>query len=248
MRNGFSLGFLLSCSILLFSPNQMRAQDTISDTTFYQEVLANTMAVYHKAFGIQSGLYNGSKYKQYPFKFQDGHQFFNSIAPAIGAIVYDGIKYDSILMQYDEISDVVTIIGPINWIQLLNGKVERFNLYNSNFVWLEKDSMRTTLDKTGFYNVLYNGRISLLKKEIKTIREQISMNSELTRFADAKVHYYIQQNGKFYPIKTRKDFYRIFGERKKEVQRFVKENHLNFRKNREEMLIQATAYYDNLKK
>lgn len=239
---------LFSCSILFFSPNQMRAQGTASDTSFYQQALLNTMAVYHKAFGIQSALYNGSKYKQYPFKFSDGHQFFHSITPATGSIVYDGVKYDSVLMQYDEISDVLIIIGPGDWIQLLNGKVERFNLYNSNFVWLEKDSVRTSLNRTGFYNILYNGKTSLLKKEIKTIREEMTMRSEINRFADPKVHYYIEQNGEFYPIKSRKDLYRIFGDQKKDVQRFVKANRLNFRKNREEMLTSATAYYDNLKK
>ncbi|MEO6733019.1 MAG: hypothetical protein ABIN01_17475 [Ferruginibacter sp.] len=246
--NGFLLSFLLSYCILLFSPNKMLAQGTVSDTSFYQEALVNTMAVYHKAFGSQSALYNGSKYKQYPFKFTDGHQFFQSIVPAKGTIVYDGIKYDSVLMQYDEISDVVTIIGPVSWIQLLNGKVERFNLYNSNFVWLQKDSTSAGLDRTGFYNIVYNGRVSLLKKQVKTFREEIVMNSEIKRFADPKDHYYIQQDGKFYPIKNRKDLYRIFGERKKDVQRFVKANHLSFRNNREVMLTSATAYYDNLKK
>ena len=246
--NGLLIAFLFSFFFIIFSAGNLLAQDNISDTAFYQKALVNASAVYHQSFGSQSALYNGNKYSQYPYKFKGGHQFFHSIEPVIGAVVYDGIRYDSILMQYDEISDVLVILGPRNWIQLLNGRVERFNLYNSNFVWLEKDSMRNTLDRTGFYNVLYTGQTSLLKKQIKLSREEISSNLEVLHFADEKDHYYIVQHNTYYPVKRKKDLYKIFGDQKKAVQRFVKTNHLNFRKNREAMLTAATAYYDNLKK
>jgi hypothetical protein len=40
----------------------------------------------------------------------------------------------------------------------------------------------------------------------------------------------------------------LFSSHKKQVQQFIKENHLSYRKDRDNTLIKVTAYYDGLKK
>ena len=189
----------------------------------------NTMAIYHQSFGNQSALYNGSKYGEYLFRFSGGHPFFNSPDPVAGSVIYDGIRYDSIFMRYDEIKDVLVINSQANRIQLFSEKVEYFNLFNSDFIRLVKDSLTNSLVSTGFYNLLYKGKISLLKKQIKTIREVISTKLELQHFADEKDYYYIKKDDGIYPIKTKK-ICSNFWRQKKEVQQFIKANNLNFRK------------------
>lgn len=98
-----------------------------------------------------------------------------------------------------------------------------------------------------FYNQLYKGKITLLKKEIKIIREEISSANELLRFADQKDHYYIIKDGHWNQVNSRKDFYKILGEKGRDVKQFVKTNKLSFRQDRQNMLTRATAYYDSLK-
>ena len=206
------------------------------------------MAIYHQSFGDQSALYNGSKYGEYLFRFKEGHPFFYSAQPVAGSVIYDGVMYDTVLMRYDEITDVLVINDQVDRIQLLNEKVERFNLFNSDFIRLVKDSLTNSLVSSGFYNLLYKGKICLLKKQIKTIREVITTNAELLRFVDEKDYYYIKKDDKIYPIKSRKNLFKLFGDRKKEMQQFIKANELSFSKDRQNMLTKATAYYDSLKK
>jgi hypothetical protein len=240
--------FLLPWFILLFSSNNLFAQDNTGDSSFYQKALMNTMAIYHQSFGSQSALYNGNKYGEFPFRFNEGHPFFNSVVPGFGSVIYDGILYDSVLMRYDEVSDVLVINAQADRIQLLSEKVEYFKLFNSDFIRMEKDSLTNSLVSSGFYNLLYKGKISLIKKQVKTIREVISSNAELQHFVDEKDHYYIKKGDIIFPIKRKKDLLRLLGDRRKEVQQFIRANKLKFRKNRQVLLTTSTAYYDSLKK
>jgi len=233
--------------LLLFTSTITFSQNSATDSTFYQRAIGNALGVYHQSFGNQSALYNGSKYYQYPFNFKEGDPFFYSAQPAIGSVYYDGIKYDSLMMQYEEIKDVVVINEQAKKLQLLNEKVTGFNLYNAHFVRLVKDSFPNSPINTGFYQVLYSGNVWLLKKQVKTIREVINA-TEILRFADEKNHYYIKKDGQIYSIKSRNDFFNLFDDKRKELQQFVNANKLRFRKDRDNMLTRATAYYDSLKK
>lgn len=233
----------------LFPFSYIRAQGTAdADSGFYNKALANAMAVYHLGFGDQSALYNGGKYGAYQYRMQEGTPYFYDAQPSIGSVTYDGILYDSVLMEYDEVRDVVVINNQADWIQLIDKKVSYFKLHDAEFIRFEKDSAHSTLLSSGFYNRLYNGKTSLLKKQVKSIREVISPSLELQRFVDAKDFYYLQKDGAFFPIKKRKDFLNFFDSRKREVQQFIKTSKLNFRKDKENTLTKATAYYDSLNK
>lgn len=238
----------ISCIVylLFFTSTITFSQDSATDKTFYQKAIVNALAVYHQSFGNQSALYNGIKYNEYPFIFTEGDPFFHSPQPAIGFVYYDDIKYDSLLMQYDEIKDVVVINDQGKKIQLHSEKVASFKLHGAYFVRLLKDSFPGSPINTAFYNQLYNGKIWLLKKEVKTYREDMD-NTKLLRFADQKDYYYIKKGGKIFSIKNRNDFFNLFDDRKKELRQFIKANKLKFRSNRENMLMMATAYYDSLK-
>lgn len=234
--------------LFFFSLNDIIAQDTAeTDSSFYWQALANTKAVYHQSFKNQSALYNGGKYSGYPFSIQEGFPFFYSLKPVTGSVIYDGISYDSVVMEYDEVADQLIIYNWANWIQLHNKRVSWFSLYDAEFIWIEKDSNNSNLVSSGFYNRLYHGKkANLFKKQIKSIREVISNGMELQHFVDTKNLYYLQQGDQFFPIKRLKDFLRPLGNRKNEVQQFIKANKLSFRRDKESLLTKATAYYDSL--
>jgi len=249
MRSGSILFiFRVGCFLLLSPFNTISAQNTVSESSFYQHALTSARSLYHQSFGEQSALYNGIEYGDYLFGFEKGQPFFYSAQSALGSIIYDGVGYDSILMRYDEIKDAVVVNHFTERIQLSSEKVQAFNLYNSTFVLLIKDSLNSNLVSSGFYNLLYKGKVSLFKKEIKTLLEKTTSTAELLRIIEEKDYYYIKKEGKFYPIKSKKNLLEIFGDNKKEVQRFISANKFNFRKDPQNMLVKTTAYYDSLKK
>jgi hypothetical protein len=237
--------FLLTICLLFFPGSKMIAQDKTTPDSFYHKAVANSIALHHHAFGKGSSLYNGSRYPAFPFRFKEGHPFFNSAVPSYGAVTYDGTRYDSVLMRYDEVREVLLIGLQAENIQLVSPKVDSFELFDASFVRLTKDSTNDALPGTGFYQVLYRGRSTLLKKQVKTVREVLGIN-ELLMYVDTKQHYYISLNDQVYGVNNKHAFFDLLGQRKKEVQQFIKANQLNFQKDREEFLVKATAYYDSL--
>jgi hypothetical protein len=237
----FSLIFFLQ----LFSSVSLFSQSALTENTFYSTALQHTVSVYHRAFGSQAALFNGPLYNGYSFRFKEGHPYFNADSLTIGSVIYNGILYDSIKMQYDEVADVLVVRTFTGKIQLLSNKVSGFHLYNSDFVRLAGDSSTTGLADPTFYNLLYKGNITLLKKQIKAVREEVS--SEVLRFVDEKDQYYLIKDGHWYSIHGSKQFYKLMDDRKEAVKRFVKSNKLSFRKDRQNFLSSAAAYYDSLK-
>jgi len=248
MRLSGLSGFILICITFFPFAIEISAQQSNPDNVFYQNAVNNAIKRYHQSTGDQSGIYNGSQYGGYNFTFKEGHPYFNIDQFVRGSIVYDGVRYDSVMLLYDEIREVIVMQNVVIRVQLITDKISAFEIANDQFIRIVKDSTSPELIATGFYHILYEGNITLLKKEVKTIREQISNTDGLQRFADKKIHYYIKDADKYHVIKSKKDMLAFFSSHKKQVQQFIKDNHLNFRKDRDNTLMKVTAYYDGLKK
>lgn len=239
-------GCLLVLWLFIFSAQSVLGQQTDSLNSFYQQALHQASAVYHQAFGDQKGLYNGGSYNEYPFKFQDGDPYFNMPDVTRGTVLYDGVQYDSVLMRYNEITDELVVNYYAYRIQLLKPKIENFYLFNTNFIQITKDSSSKNLVGSGFYQLLYNGKISLLKKEIKSIQQNTSTGVDLQNFVDEKDYYYIKREGTYYPVKHKKSFFAVLNDKKREVKEFMRSNGLNFKRDRERTISKTVAYYDSL--
>jgi hypothetical protein len=245
MKIRVTASFLLLTGFFL-SATPVAAQSAADDSMLYKKAVYHVISLYHQAIGEQSGLYNGSQYGRYPFSFAGGgYPFFKEDKPGAGSVMYDGILYENVELQYDETQEVLIMQDSIRRIQLLNQKIEGFTLFNNAFIRIVKDSTAGPLVRTGFYNLLYNGNISLLKREEKIIREDVS-TGELLRFIDLNVYYYIQKNSTFYSIKKKSSVLDVFKDRKKDIRQYIRKNKLSYRGNRDNILIKVTAYYDQL--
>lgn len=235
---------LLTCFFLLST--RIAAQSAADDSMLYKKAVYHVISLYHQAIGEQSGLFNGSQYGRYPFLFAaGGYPFFKEDKPGTGSVIYDGILYEQVELQYDEVQEALIMQDSIRRIQLLNKKIAGFTLFDNTFIHIVKDSTAEPLVRTGFYNLLYKGNISLLKREEKVIREDVS-TGELLRFIDLNVYYYIQKNNSFYSIKKKASILDIFKDRKKDIRQYIRKNKLRYRDDRDNMLIKVTAYYDQL--
>ncbi|HTL08385.1 MAG TPA: hypothetical protein VL307_09025 [Chitinophagaceae bacterium] len=231
---------------LAFPAFALQAQTTAADSTMYRTAVYNAMHLYHVATGAQSGLYNGCQYAQFPFSFaENGHPFFKDKAPGSGSVTYDDVYYENVMLQYDEVQEVIIVHDTSRLIQLLNPRITAFTVYDNQFVRVVKDSLNPVLVRTGFYNVLYNGKVKLLKREEKTIREDVTTGA-LLRFIETQTYYYIEKDGVYQAIKSKNSINTVFADKRKELRQFAKKNKLNYRKDRDTMLTRLTAYYDQL--
>jgi hypothetical protein len=124
-------------------------------------------------------------------------------------------------------------------------RLQGFTVFNQPFVRLEKDAL-TPIVSTGFYQVLYDGEIKLYKKEVKIITEKYTNTPELSVLFEKVHYYYIKKGNRFYPIVKKKDFLKILNDKGKDLNDFISNEHLNFRKDKDNTLTKIVAYYDQI--
>ena len=100
---------------------------------------------------------------------EGGHQFYHSVYPLIGNLVFDGIFFENEIMHYDEISDILVLIKGNRYIELHKDRISSFDLLKDHFINLQNIPGA----KPGFYQEIYSGKIKVFKKEFKTITEEV---------------------------------------------------------------------------
>lgn len=234
--------------LLLAYASKLTAQTVSEDSLLYQRAIDNAVALYHKSIGNQSALYNGSQYVPYSFKFKEGgHPFFFKDVFTKGSIIYDNVLYPDIQLLYDEVGDFIILKDSFHYTKLISQRIAGFSFLSNKFIRIEKDSLSRSLISTGFYNLLYAGKVLVLKKEVKTISEEAVSSSEgLLRSIQISHYYYIKKNNEYFPIRSKKSLLAVFKDQKNEIQQYIKNNNLNFRKDRDNMLAKVSAFYDQL--
>jgi hypothetical protein len=226
----------------------LAAQTAAGDSAFYRNTIQNAISLYHQSFGNQSGLYNGSQYIAYPFKFRDDdHPFFGSPLFLPGTITYDHVLYPDVYLLYDEVSDVVVFQSAQYRIQLVSERIQQFSIAGNLFVRITNNGPGEPAITNGFYQVLYNGERQVLKKEVKVIQEDIRNNSEgVVRYIETKKSYFIKKDNVHIPVKSKSALLVIMKNRKSDIQQYIKSNKLNFKRGKDMFLQKTAAYYDQL--
>jgi len=232
--------------IAVFSSSMVSAQSQPADTSFIAASVDNAVEIYHQKIKNASGLYNGPEYEGYPFPFEEGSPWFAVNDSVPGSVEYDGVLYQGIFMKYDELKDVIVIWKDNDAIRLPGEKVSHFKLLDHSFTRIIKDNKGKNLVATGFYEQLYTGKIIVLKKTIKTIRERTDITDGILRTIDQKTYFYLQTARGYIPVNSKADLSEALQDHKNEIREFIDSNNLNFKKGPAGFLVKVAAYYDTL--
>jgi hypothetical protein len=237
--------FLPLLTILLC--HRLQAQPVARDSSAANSGYASALALYHNFLVPETGLYKGNEYADYAHLLRDGHPFYGEYKFKIGTVTYHGILYQHVPILYDLVFDEVVIgdYDHIFKIILTTPLVDRFTIEDHSFIHL-KDSVTPGMPKVGFYEVLYSGHITLLKKETKTVQEDLSNGDHAQRFIDGTDSSYLLKMGNvYYPVNHNNSLLATLKDKKKELRRFIRSNNLSMRKDREDTLIKVAAWYDS---
>jgi hypothetical protein len=220
-------------------------QTALDDTSFLEIARNNTIAVYQQAIASQSTIVNGRQFKPYAFTFIKGHPYFETNKFSTGTIHYEGNYYDSVQLMYDENSGLLILDAGIR-LELINERIPEFSISGHRFKRIVTDSFDNAL-KTGFYEVLYEGKnIELLKKEFKEFKEALSVTEGFQVEILEKRSYYIRKDGQYFRVKNKNAALDILRQKRGELEKFIKSKKLNFRKDMENAITQTAIYYDQL--
>ena len=237
--------FSLLLTILLWQ--RVQAQPNARESAITDSGYGNALTLYHTFLVPETGLYKGSEYADYAHLLRDGHPFYGEYRFKIGTVTYHGILYKHVPILYDLVHDEVIIGDYYNIFKIiLTGQlIDRFTIEDHSFIRLT-DSVTPGMPKVGFYEELYAGHLTLLKKESKQIQEDLSNGDHAQRFIEGTDSAYLLHIGNgYYPVNHMNSLLSTLKDRKKEVRRFIRSNHLSMRKDRENTLIKVAAWYDS---
>jgi hypothetical protein len=234
---------LIMCFAIAFL--QGRAQNPYD--TFPKPTLQHAGDVYNEFIYKQSRLYNGIEHAGYSIKIQ-GHAYFHQREMQTGTIVYDELEYANVPMLYDLFKDQVIVLhfNQFNLLGLVSEKVKEFTLFNHHFIRLQIDSTSGSPLYTGFYDELYKGQLTVLCKRIKKIEETIKDEVE-RKFIEPDL-YFINKEHTYYAIKNYKHLIAALQNKAKEIKLYLRKNKIKFRKDPENAIVKAVAYYDSINK
>ena len=228
--------------LLICGLSQHVTAQNADDTTLHENAL-NAIGVYYQNLGEESPLYNGSEYIEYAYTLQEGHPFFQVVNFINGNVNVDGMIFHDVPMLYDIVKDQLIIqdFQKVYKINLPADRVQQFFLLGHLFVHLNASDQV----KTGFYDQLYKGKISLFAKREKKILEKYS-NIQISKVVISQNVYYIKKDGVYYTIKNKSSLFSALKSKKKEVQQYLKANDIKFKREPERAMIMAVKYYDQL--
>jgi len=228
--------------LLICGLSQHVTAQNADDTTLRENAL-NAIGVYYQNLREESPLYNGSEYIEYAYTLQEGHPFFQVVNFINGNVNVDGMIFHDVPMLYDIVKDQLIIqdFQKVYKINLPADRVQQFFLLGHLFVHLNASDQV----KTGFYDQLYKGKISLFAKREKKILEKYS-NIQISKVVISQNVYYIKKDGVYYTIKNKSSLFSALKSKKKEVQQYLKANDIKFKREPERAMIMAVKYYDQL--
>jgi hypothetical protein len=219
----------------------------MADSSFYQKTISNTRVQYRKNMGANAGIYQGMAYDHYWNKVI-GSPFFLKEGLVTGKVLYDGMLYENVPIAYDLLKDLLVTrsFSKDADISLAGERVNYFSIDAHEFVRLVKDSAKTILPNSGFYERLYMGEVSVFEKREKKIKQSLKAEDNTTGFIEYD-DYYIEKEGRFYHVETETDLQRIFKDQRAEIRKLLNRRDMNFKKDPAKVIVQSAAYYSNLK-
>lgn len=194
--------------------------------------------------GADSRLYNGREYIRNGTPSRGTPYFeWDSLKP--GSLDYDDISYE-IPLEYDLAQDQLVIrdYSTNILISLVREKTRHFSIGPYYFRYIAPGTAH--LPEPGFYQQLFTGsRITLLARRRKNLVFP-STADELAHYVPINV-FYLLLDGTSSRISNEKELLETLKDKKDELKRYIRKNHLSFRRHFEESLIQTTAYYQQLK-
>ena len=216
-----------------------------SDSSFVSAAQAQAVSQYERVLKPQAHVYEGNQYINHDPRIKI-HPYYLVDSLQVGTVVFQGVTYRDVPMLYDIVRDELVVQPPDGGyrLRLRVDKIARFSLGAHQFTRLVGDSLAGV--RTGFYEVIYPGRVKALAKRQKTVHEDISSGSYKADYL-TQDRYLIQKERSFYPVKTKRSVLALFPDQVRALRKYMRTNHLKFNdEQRGQTIAQLTQHYDEL--
>ncbi|WP_338875864.1 hypothetical protein WBJ53_09565 [Spirosoma sp. SC4-14] len=236
--------YLLFFTISILTGSTAFGQFAAADSTVLAAAQQQAIALYTNALREKPHLYNGHEYIPHDRRIKI-HPYFNSDTLQSGSITYNGLSYDRVLMLYDIVRDELAIQLPRSPYRARphSEQVTSFSLGPYQFKRITGDSLAGV--RTGFYQILYDGKIQFLARHIKTVQEDLSSGVYRGTYI-ARDRYFIYKDGTYHEIRQKRSVFALFPDQKGPLRKYIRANHLKFKAQREKTITAIVKQYEKL--
>ena len=204
----------------------------------------NAKEFYQNTIGADSHLYTGEAYYSYNSNIK-GTPFFISDSMQPTDLFYDGILYKNVPLLFDIVKQkvVITRFESNERIQLVNAKIKYFTYDGHKF----ENFLQQTSDENisaNFYDVMFYGKVSVLIKRVKKIKESIRAEGPTSFIEQDEI--FVRKDNKLFEIKNKKSVLDAFADKEKLIKSYIRKKKFRFKKNIEKEIVPTAAYYETL--
>jgi len=198
-----------------------------------------------KALGENSILFSGREYTGYDRQFK-GEPYFISDSMNAGSVWYNGLCFRDIPMLYDILNDNLIILSFLKdtRICLASERTDSFRLLGHSFIRILTDSSQPQPIPSGFYDEIYPGKTAVLIRRWKTGIMPIDPGQP-PRYIQ-RTAWFIKKKDLYYPVHSKKEFFALLADKRKQVLKYLRSQNLKYRKDPELTMSRAAEYYDLL--
>jgi hypothetical protein len=188
----------------------------------------------------QEPIFRGAEYRPFP-PTSGGIIYFQSDTLTRGDVIYHNRLYKNVPLLYDQLTDelVTLTLDGGSLIRLYTPKVQGFNIYNSDFIYLP-DSASAATGK--FWEILFDPKLKIFKKEVKTIEIKV-VDHKMARVVRQQIKYRLFLNNADLDISGKQALIEALSDQKPAIGTFMKTNRRRFRKSGFETMIRETVNY-----
>jgi len=198
---------------------------------------------YLQQVGDYADIYNGKVEAVYSVLLYKNFPYYMNFDYAEASIIYRNNYYPGQKVRLDLYKEQLILLVPGKQFGIVVSfqNTEKVYMYNKTFVRLipPKESGL----KPGFY-------IQLLKKEKMQLYRKEYFNlvqKEMIYYGfERGTRHYLVYNNRYHPVKNKGSFSKIFPQHKKSINKFAKDNKLNFKQNTDESFTSLAGYCEEL--
>lgn len=235
---------------VLFNNHAFAQASSQADTGSQQNARKNARSLYYSSLGKESPLYNGTAYYLYD-PIIKGNAYYSDVnAFTRGSVDYDNMHFTNVPMLYDIYADAVVILlyNHFSTVALIKDKVNSFDFLDHHFIRIDTVTfLNNPVIKPGFYDEVYNGQSQVLVKTSKDIQTTSNIQT-LENYFELSKSFFIRKNNIYYTFSSQGSLLDILKDKKKELQKYIKQNHIRYRSNPEDAMVKIASYYDQLTK
>ena len=194
---------------------------------------------YIQEAGDHAEMFSGKIESGYPSTMYLNSPYIPFDEFSTGDVIYNGLMYRKVLLRYDAYLKQLVVNTPgrhLN-VSVPMSYVEKFTLEGKEYERRNGEMVA----------ILFSSpRMELMEQVNISVKEEMVTHASLKYRFERDVKYYILQNGKTHEVDKLKSVLKFYPDIKKELRRFAKMHHLNFKEHRQSSLVSMIKYADEL--